>query len=216
MKIAVLIPDRKDRPELLKNCIRMIAAQTVQPDIIEIVDDEPLSNECDITWRYRTGYDRLRKKGIDVIAFIENDDYYSPQYLETMVAAWLQNGQPELLGTNYTIYYHLKLKAHFTMYHNTRASAMNTLIIPDLNVDWCKDSEPYTDMHLWSKLKGVVFRPTKHISIGMKHGTGLCGGHMHLDRLHRYAKHGVQDPDFSFLKNTLDENSFNFYSTFCK
>lgn len=214
MKIAVLIPDRNDRPKLLKNCLRMLAAQSLQPDIIEVVCDAPVSAECDITWRYRTGYDRLRNKGIDIILLIENDDWYSPLYIETMVNAWSNNGRPEIFGTNSTIYYHLKLKAYFTMYHNTRASAMNTLLIPDMNFDWCADTEPYTDMHLWSQLKGLVIRPDKNISIGIKHGDGLCGGHMHNDRLHRYTKFGVQDPEHTFLKKILDPESFNFYSKY--
>ena len=212
MKIAVLIPDRGDRPTLLENCKRMMQAQTLQPSVVHVVDYAPLSDKCDITQRYRIGYDALRNQGFDLIALIENDDYYSPLYLETMVDAWEAEGRPNIIGTSYTIYYHLRLKAYFTMYHSTRASAMNTLIKPDLNFEWCADSEPYTDMHLWKTIPGIVIKPNKHISIGMKHGTGLCGGHMHNDRLHRYTKYGTQDADHTFLKETLDQNSFNFYS----
>jgi glycosyltransferase involved in cell wall biosynthesis len=217
MKIGVLIPDRNDRPELLANCLRMLKAQTLQPDVIELVNDpSPFKpDEKDITWRYRTGYDRMRKRGFDLIALIENDDYYSPNYLETMVAAWNDAGKPNIIGTDYTIYYHLKHKAYFTMHHTTRSSAMSTLIIPDMDFPWCDDKEPYTDMHLWKHIKGVVIRPGKHICLGIKHGTGFCGGHMHVDRIHRYIN-GIQDDDQIFLKSVLDSESYKFYSNFNK
>lgn len=214
MKVAVLIPDRGDRPRFLKNCLRMMAAQTLQPHITCVVSHAPNSPECDITERYRIGYEALKNQGVDVIALIENDDFYSPYYLETMVNAWEKAGKPDLLGTGYTIYYHLKLKSYFTMHHSTRASAMNTLIKADLNFDWCADNEPYTDMHLWKILKGVVIVPKKPISIGIKHGEGLTGGHMHVDRLHRYTKHGTDDSDFKYLQSVVDETSFNFYSKY--
>lgn len=230
MRIAVLIPTRNDRPLFEANCLRMIQEQTIKPDIIELVNDEPLNfnsdgsekpdinNKCDITWRYRTGYDRLRKKNLDAILFMENDDWYRNTYIETMLKGWNEAGRPELFGTNYTIYYHMKLKSYFTMNHSTRSSAMSTLIKPDLNFNWCKDSEPYTDTHLWTmtNLKGATFNPGKHITIGMKHGVGMCGGNSHINRLERYThhRHSTQDKDQSFLKRNMDEKSFKFYSEY--
>ena len=214
MKIGLIIPDRGDRPLFLKNCLRMMENQTVKPDIIELVDDAPMNYKCDITWRYRTGYERLRNKGVDVICLIENDDWYSPFYLETMANEWEKNGKPDIFGTNYTIYYHIKLRAYFTMHHTTRASAMNTFIVPNLDFKWCPDEEPYTDIHLWKIAKGLVIKPNKVISVGIKHGEGLCGGNMHKDRLHRYEQHGTKDNDFHYLKQIMDERSFKFYSEY--
>jgi len=213
MKFAVLIPTRNNRPELLKNCLRMISNQTVHPSHIEIVDDAPISEKCDITWRYRIGYDRLRNKGFDVIFFIEDDDNYHPTYFELMLNKWQQFGKPELFGTNYTIYYHIRLFAWFTYHHHDRSSAMSSMIKPDMNFAWPVDHEPFTDMWLWQKLKGVTFTPDSHICIGIKHGTTITGGRSHIDRLHRYIN---KDEDKSFLKSVCDEQSFNFYSNFIK
>jgi hypothetical protein len=215
MKVAVLIPDRGDRPKFLENCLRMMKEQTLQPDIIEVVNDPPLSDACDITWRYRIGYDRLRNRGIDVIALIENDDWYHPNYLEAICHNWKMTFRPDILGTNQTIYYHLEKRGYYTMYHDDRSSAMNTLIKPDLNFEWCEDSEPYTDMHLWSVLKGRIVSVVDVTSIGIKHGVGLCGGNMHTTRLKRFER-GTQDPHYNFLKKTMDEPSFNFYSNYFK
>ncbi len=240
MKIGVVIPDRGDRPEFLKNCMRMLAGQTILPAELVVVGPEKVApgEACDITKRYRTGYDMLRGKGLDVIAFMENDDWYAPDYLERMAEQWELAGRPDLLGTAYTIYYHIGLHAWLTMEHRRRANAMNTFIKPDLAIDWCADSEPYTDIHLWqptpkspkgdfeknSSQKPVVFaadmnstvervgyfniikpkpgyggggidtRVTfspmevfkRHISVGIKHGVGLCGGRNHTNYLERY------------------------------
>lgn len=216
MKLAVLIPDRGDRPRFLENCLRMIKAQTLQPDIIELVNDPPLSADRDITWRYRIGYDRLRKKGIKLIALMENDDFYHPTYLETMVAHWNDQGRPDLIGQDHTIYYNIRVFGKFTFNHKTRSSAMNTLIKADLDFPWCPDNEPFTDIHLWchAGLTGVTVRPERNICIGIKHGEGLCGGRSHIDRLERYLPD--QDKDHSFLKAHMDAESFKFYTNYYK
>lgn len=311
MKIGVVIPDRGDRPEFLKNCMRMLAGQTVLPAMVVLVTTpkspsrvrrdetkgdfekdssqqpassalrapspqvekgnsqqpasrfttvyvESVAGVCDITKRYRTGYDLLRGKGLDVIAFIENDDWYAPDYLERMGEQWELAGRPDLFGTAYTIYYHIGLQAWLTMEHRRRASAMNTLIKPDLNITWCADSEPYTDIHLWTPplnpLKGtlnegpvvftadlnslveregcfnvikpkpgyegggigtrVTFNPMevfkRHISVGIKHGVGLCGGRNHTNYLERYK---FEDRGMVALRSWIGAEACAFYKS---
>jgi hypothetical protein len=211
MKIGVIIPDRGDREKFLQNCIRMIEAQTIDQSMltVKIIDYKPLSDAVDITQRYRIGYDYFRNGGFDCILLMENDDYYSPNYIQTMIDKWIELGKPDLIGTNYTIYYHINERAHFTMNHSRRASAMNTLIKSDLNFNWCVDHEPYTDLHLWKTLQGVTFYPGEIISIGIKHGVGKCGGRNHVDYLHRYIN---KDPNSEFLSTHMDQESFNFYT----
>lgn len=207
-KIAALIPTRGDRSEFLANCLRQLNAQTIPIDHIELVDDQPQSHHSDITWRYRIGYDRLRGKGFDIIFLWEDDDYYSPDYIEVMLAAWEKQGRPNLFGTRYTIYYHIMLRKYFTMLHDDRASAMNTMIKPDMNFPWCNDADPFTDMHLWFRpeFDRKLFKPHKHIAVGMKHGLTLTGGKSHVDRYNRYI-----NDDNGFLKETLEEASYNFF-----
>jgi hypothetical protein len=208
MKIGVIIPDRNDRSELLKNCMRMLEAQTVQPDVVELVNYEPKTDKCDITQRYRTGYNNLRNKNLDAIFFIENDDFYHPTYIETMASKYINEGKPLLLGTAYTIYYNILINKWFKFQHLTRASAMNTVIKPDQQIDWGKDENPYTDAWLWNKHKGVIFEPQSVIAIGIKHGIGMQGGKFHLTDFDRYREN---DQNMMFLKNHMDEKSFKFY-----
>jgi hypothetical protein len=210
LKIGVIIPDRGDRPGLLKNCERMILSQSLMPTYICIVNFTPSDDKCDITKRYKYGYNKLRNKGLDLIAFIENDDWYSPDYLKFMAGKWLEFNKPDLLGTKETIYYHIKLKKWFKMYHNFRASAMNTLIRPDMDFEWCPDHEAFTDIFLWNKLENrKLFHAPELHSIGIKHGIGKCGAKCHTDKLNRFI---FDDPNFDFLKSNIDKESFIFYS----
>lgn len=208
MKIGVLIITRGDRPKFLEQAKKMLKQQTLQPNEICIVDDEPLSNDIDITYRYRIGFERLKDK-VDVIIFVENDDYYSPKYIETMVTAWVENGKPELFGIAETIYYHLKLKAFNIIKHDGRASAMSTMVSTKLDIDFPKDNEPFFDLHLWKTYKGVTFKPKEPINIGIKHGIGKCGGKGHLLSF-RYDN---EDTEMKWLKSKVDNESFKFYSS---
>lgn len=212
MNIAVLIPDRGDRPLFLKNCLRMLKTQTIQPNTILVVDEKPKSDDKDITYRYRIGYDALRNKGIDIIFLMENDDWYAEEYIETMLNYWEEKGRPNLLGLNHTIYYNINWRIYYTMHHTVRSSAMNTLIKPDLNFEWCVDNYAYTDIWLWNTISNwAIINPEKEICLGIKHGVGLCGGVAHVDARERYEN---EDPNFEFLKKTIDQESFNFYSKY--
>ncbi len=212
MKLALLIPHRNDRPRFLSHLQYMLSRQTMQPEIIHYVDYEPESHQKDITQRYRRGYDYLRNEDLDAILLMEVDDYYAPNYIETTVNAWIEAGKPDLFGQRSTIYYHLKQRGYFTMYHEQRSSAMSTLIRPDLTFPWCPDSEPYTDVWLFSKLKYALFQPISPICIGIKHGDGLTGGGSHVDRLERYRKPpATRDDSMAWLLDHVDPISFEFY-----
>ena len=125
-----------------------------------------------------------------------------------MLTEWINHGKPEIFGTNYTYYYHIGMLKFKKLVHFRRASAMNTLIKPDLNIVWPVDNDPYTDLNLWKQLNGVTFTPKEIISIGIKHNIGKTGGQYHNSKLNRYEN---SDPNMMFLKEHLDINSFKFY-----
>ena len=193
---------------LLAHCLKMMNRQTLKPAEILIVDFPATSKAVDITKRYRVGYESLYSKGFDFIAFIENDDWYAADYLEIMAANWKKYGRPDIFGLRRTIYYHIHQAAWFPMNHITRSSAMNTIIKPNLKIKWPLDHDPYTDIALWEQLNGITHSPNKEICMGMKHGTGLCGGANHTDFMHRYIN---LDSDQSYLLSIVDNDSFKFY-----
>lgn len=242
IKVAVIVPDRNDRPDFLKNCIRMIEAQTRKPEIFEIVNYEAECNDCDITTRYKIGYANVSRAGADCVLFMENDDWYSDRYIEFMVSEWVSKGQPNLLGHQYTIYYHLGLRKVSVFHHMHRSSAMNTLIKAGESFGWGSPKNPYTDSYLWTNVyknynwSRVTVTPPKLICLGMKHNVGKVGGEFHstgLDRFKRnsdvtppsllmkslgnawweYSKVKLNgDQSLDYLRRNIDEDSFDFYS----
>lgn len=181
---------------------------------VAVIDEGKLTpgEGFDIVPRIRLGFEELKKYNVDVIAIMENDDWYSQQYLNYIVSQWEKHNRPDLFGTSYTIYYHLKFKAWYRFEHSQRASLMNTLIKPDAKFEWPVDNEPFLDIHLWANIRNrMIFVPDKHYSMGIKHGVGLCGGGMHEDDKMNRLRFPYPDPDGSFLKEHLDHTSFNFY-----
>lgn len=217
IRIGIIIPTRGDRPLFLENCKRMIEAQKfLGTALVCIVDNAPESDAKDITKRYRHGYDSLRGHLLDVIFLIEDDDFYAPDYFTTMLQAWESVGKPDLFGTRQTIYYHLKLRRYYTMFHEQRSSAMSTMIKPDLNFAWCPDTEVYTDNWLYSQLQYKLFKPDKIICLGIKHGVGKTGGEAHTTNLDAYYKMSTaaDDENLAFMKQVMDVDSFEFYSNY--
>jgi len=230
MRIAVIIPDRNDRPAFLEKCLDMMNKQTIRPNVLILQNYEAESDKPDITQRYRRGYEMvLPELNVDVIFFIENDDYYKPDYIETMLSMWELNGKPDIFGTAYTVYYHIGLRKYFTFHHPERASMMNTMIKPNLKINWPPDHESFTDMHLWTRpdcFNGSrkTFTPNAILSIGIKHGVGLCGGRQHSTGLHRFtisggmgneANGGRDDAELKWLyQHVKEESMFEFYKSF--
>ena len=218
-KIAAIIPDRGDRPEFLQNCFRMMANQTMPPEIFLINQKSPMKeNEKDITWRYRTGYDQIRGKGFECVFFVENDDYYHPQFIETMYKAWIMHNKPQVFGPNYTYYYNIVQRLCVKLTHLRRSTMASTMMLPDLNFNWPVDTDPYTDSWIWTraKLRGITWCPENQIFIGIKHGFGLTGGQFHTDKIEYYNQHGFSDTELKWLSQNMDQQSFNFYSRLIK
>lgn len=179
MIIGALIPDRGDRPQLLELCKYMLSRQTRKPDFIQLVNYKPKGPEYDLTARVRLGVDILKRKGCSCIFIIENDDYYSPEYIDKMSAAWLSNGSPDLLGISSTYYYHIKRAEYTILRHSGRSSLFCTVISAKADIPYPTDNTIFLDLHLWAKMKGIAIDFKYPIAIGIKHGIGLTGGSGH-------------------------------------
>jgi hypothetical protein len=206
MVIGVLIPDRNDRPDFLNHCLSMIRKQTLKVNHIQLVNYPARTKDFDLTQRVRFGVEVLKEAGCDCILIMENDDWYSEDYIETMVNAWVNENKPDIFGTEYTFYYHLHKRAYNLLEHKSRASLMNTLISSSAVIKFPPDNEVYLDLFLWKELKGKTFKPIKPIALGIKHGVGLCGGNGHNSM--RYKN---EDQNLTVLKNFVDSDSFQFY-----
>lgn len=206
MKIGVIIPDRGDRPEFTKQCLKMISAQLRKPDLLLHVNYAPESNSPDLTQRVRRGFEQAKEQGCNVVLIIENDDYYHPDYIGFMIMNWLAEGCPEVFGIEQSVYYHIGKREYSRIDHSGRASLMNTLIRTDAKIEWPDDSEVFLDLNLWKQLQGQTIKTSQTISIGIKHGIGLCGGSGHTTMRYEHT-----DAQMHWLKKCTGED-FKFYS----
>lgn len=209
-KIGVIIPCRgKERKEFVEFCLDQISRQTLQPDEILVVDEEPKSNKPDITYRYRMGFKELAGRGCNLMIVVENDDAYSKEYIETIYNRWKLARRPELIGISHTIYYNIFTQKWVRLEHKGRSSMMSLAVTPAVNkIKWCPDEYSYTDMHLCKSLKGVYIDLEKPICVGIKHGIGLCGGGGHVTEWRNFDQ---QDIDYKYLSTLVDERALSFY-----
>jgi len=202
MKIGLAIPTRGDRNIFLSKCLQMMNNQTRKADLIHVVSEAPKSEDKDITYRYKKAFKYLFKQGCDVVFLIEDDDFYSEEYIETMLTEWIQAGKPDVFGTDSTTYYHLNRRKYKTMKHVNRSSAFSTMVTKEvMNIDFPKDNEPFLDMEIWKQLNGKTFAPANQICLGIKHGVGLSGGRGHNENF----PYDFEDENLGFLKSVVGE-----------
>ncbi len=210
IKIGVLCPHRNDRPQFLTEFKKHIMNQVMQPHIMHFEDYEPESGDIDVTQRYKRGCEHLfRIMKCDVVLFMEIDDYYSPQYIASMILEWKKANRPAIFGIGYTIYYHIFQQMYVTIPHRSRASAMSTLVTRSiLNMTWPKDNNPYLDADMWNKILGKTFIPRAPICVGIKHGIGMVGGGAHNgDNAH----YNMKDHGGIWLRGIVGESNYKFY-----
>lgn len=175
---------------------------TTKPDFICHVDYSPKSDRFDLTERIKYGVNEVLNKGIDNVFIIEEDDYYEPDYFETM-----RLGTNDFVGCNQTTYYNIQNKTWQTMEHRGRASLFHTgFKISALNgFRWPSDDHVFLDIVLWQHAKNAKFVEQK--AIGIKHGIGLCGGRGHKMTMKN------SDPDFNWLSQHVEKEALEFYKS---
>jgi hypothetical protein len=212
IKIAVVIPDRGDRPLFIEQCMRLIKKQTRPPDDVILVNYKPINDKTDLTLRYRIGFTEAFSKGANIVIVFENDDWYDEKYIEIMEQEWIKNGMPDVIGINKTIYYNINTNQYVELSHPGRASMMSMAVGKGiLNMKWCADDYTYLDWHIWNFAKGlrkVSVMQYKPICVGIKHGIGLCGGVGHINNWKNYNK---TDKDWAFLETIIPAQDIKFY-----
>lgn len=194
-----------------------MSMQTKQLHGMVVVDDAPKDpNVKDITYRYRTGLARIFEEypDCDLVALIEDDDYYHPEYLNNMCYHWIQMGRPSTFGYGDTYYYHLGLKAKHYQLHRERSSAFTTFMTRDLlNMNWPADNHSFVDIDIWKQFPGVTITAERPLAIGIKgYKEGAhFGGMGHNDKWSTYLK--GPDHDLAWFRTMLDPESFKFYKS---
>lgn len=204
MKFATITPTRGDRPELLEFCNYQLNRMERKPNASFFIEHKPENNKVDLVYRVVLGLQEAVLSGVDFVFIIEDDDYYDPTYFNHIPDA-------DFIGEQNTIYHNLRNKTYQNYAHPGRSSLFTTgFKISALDgFKWPHDQERFLDIALWryanDSKKKIAYRETG--AIGIKHGTGLCGGKGHVTRM----KH--TDNNLEWLKEHVDSTAYEFYKS---
>lgn len=182
------------RPEAFALCERWMHCQSVKWDQWIVVDDcdpaTPMNMGQEVirpAWRWRKGQNTQAAclaaaldavKG-DVVAIIEDDDYYAPDYLAQML--WLLDGVA-VAGEMRAIYYnvaHRKWHRHQNTGHASLCQTIfKTTVLSDFRAALQQSCE-FIDIHFWSRVAAAGLVPVRlndsHLCIGIKGLPGRAG-----------------------------------------
>lgn len=221
------------RPEAFTLCEKYVERQTVKPSQWLVLDDDEIPTVCTMGQEYhywpecrgRGSLARKIKRALteklitgDAIVFIENDDWYAPDFIQWCIAG-LRNFS--IYGEGRALYYNVKHRYWFEHQNLRHASLCATAIRGDffpLLLTQCMSSdEPYVDELLWRRCttQNRVADPYAHPSRfrrsvgikGMPGKSGYGGGHRGRD------KAAVDDLTQIKLRSLIGKDA-DFYASF--
>lgn len=159
----------------------------------------------------------LKKVTGDVIAVMEDDDYYKPDYLNRMVML-LRTGVAAV-GLSQSRYYNVKIGAHKTMFNYRHASLSQTILdkslLPALNKA-VNSGELYFDIEFWKRIQqenhpNILVGNTSY-SIGIKGMPGKPG----ITESHRVYRDYIIDSGAKVFNDWLGEKDSKLYTNYYK
>lgn len=143
---------------------------------------------------------------VECIFFIEDDDYYRPEYLERMMQYWDGGG---LLAETNTIYYNALMR-HYLVNANTAHGSLFQTAMSPLAIPYLKKvlHERFIDFALWRSTPGGKLFHEYDLAVGIKGlpGRGGIGGG------HATVPNGfMRDLDMRFLKYKIGDEDAKLY-----
>ena len=226
MKVSVITPTR-DRSEAFTLLERWMGHQTRQPDQWVVVNDGVVPYEYEYD-DYFPGVQEVInrvpkpeeghslcgnvKEGLaavkgDLILFMEDDDWYHPDYIQYMARAFLKS---PVVGASPAAYYNVAYRRARQLRNTGHASLAGTGVADSLAwlVKQVADrGRPFIDMGLWRYARehqGLIFRNIhqdgRKLHVGIKGMPGIKGiGNGH-------QPYGNSDPKMEVLKNWIGED----------
>jgi hypothetical protein len=195
--MITLITPTGDRHISFKICEQWMSRQTIPYHQWIVVDDGkvptvPVQNQTYIRREpSSTGHRSLADNMLvalkavkgDKIIIIEDDDYYSPNYLKTM-SDWLNRSN--IAGETKAIYYNIRDRYYYQNQNTKHASFCNTgftekNILPLTRI--CESHDSFLDIKFWHTAYGSksLYNTQQKMCIGMKcmpGRMGIGGGHL--------------------------------------
>lgn len=224
---VTLITPTGDRPEAFALCERWMSCQDFDGGQVQwiVVDDGLVPTRCTIGQQYLRRLPRpddpahtltinlrtaLPHIAADRILFVEDDDYYGPAYVSTMLR-WLNDA--DLVGEVGAKYYHLRIPGWRWYRSHTHASlcrtGLNRRVLSAL-AEACASDHPSIDMRLWEGWCGSRHRfrdraGDARLCVGIK---GLPG---RLSPLHHSRKGYRLDRGFRQLRRWVGDEDARAY-----
>lgn len=237
MKITV-ITATGGRPLGFKLCELWMKRQTLKPDQWIVIDDFKVPTKCTMSQElirrepfWKPGQMTLQKnllEGLkiatgDIILFIEDDDWYDPNYIKNMAKKFKDYTRHDsvansslLIGEAISFYYHIRNNSYYYFNNINHASLFQTGFTKDLIpqvVELLRKYEEvlYFDGHLWKELKScekITFLTKLPWSVGIK---GL-----HWERIaptfgHISGLNFLDERYFSMLRKVVKEETCDLY-----
>jgi hypothetical protein len=234
MKVSVITPTG-GRPMAFELCELWMSRQTRQPDEWIVIDDFEFPTKCTMGQKVirRTPFWDLNS-GItlqlnlleafkiiegDIILVMEDDDWYSPDYIKNMVEKFqtpdFENKTPHLIGAGLYVYYNIN-NFTYSYHNNINHSSLSQVafckkLIPQISVLLKYFSKVmFFDMELWkwTKCNKTIFLTKKPWCVGIK---GLPGrpGVMHE---HRKKLDYLDTKELDKLKEWIGKEDFEIYN----
>lgn len=226
MKISLLTPTGM-RSEAFKLCEKWVKKQTIPYHEWIVVCDSPSKpTKCTMGQKFIKGPVEWKKglntqranmnAGIeaftgDILFIIEDDEYYSPKYLESMVSLL---GTAHIAGISASRYYHIGVPGYKILQNYRHSSLCHTVmrksVIPRL-LRAVNSGEFYFDIYLWKYCRedGVPLAliNNTNLSIGIKGMPGRAG----LSNGHKPEGY-ISDHNLSVLKGWLGKDVMEYKS----
>src|SRR5690606_12782395 len=191
------------RPELLEFCKHQVSRMNLKPDKHYIIDYPPKDATKDLVPRLLEGIRRAQKDGFDYAFVIEDDDAYPSDYFEKMY-----HPKYDIVGDDYTMYYHISNNGYHEQNHPHRASLFTTgFRISSLAKIALPMGSVFADIEIWNyaKRNRLLRKFVNSGAVGIKHGIGVVGGIGHRQKYRKF------DHDWSVLASKVDSDALQFY-----
>jgi len=223
--IALITPTGA-RPDQIRLCSKFMKAQTIK-DVVWIIVDDALPRSTDFIkedfkegwtiekiypepfWQFgqntqgrniAAAMQRVKELNPDAIFIIEDDDYYSPTYIEKMLVK-LQGY--DLAGERNTIYYNVRLRRWCrngnALWSSLFQTAFTMAVVPVFEKLY---GEKFIDLELFKNIRNKNLFNDGDYGIGIKGQPGRAG----IGAGHGWIRNMIPDPDMSKLREFIGED----------
>jgi hypothetical protein len=237
MKVSVITPTG-GRPIAFELCELWMSRQTKQPDEWIVVDDFPIATKCTRNqhvirrtpfWSPNSGHtlqlnliEAFKIVTGDIILIMEDDDWYSPFYIENMVKKFLtlnsEGSAHHLIGAAIYPYFNIDnftYHIHNNIHHSSLSQVCFTKrLLPQMEVllNYFKHAH-FFDLELWgyARCNKTMFLTKTEWCVGIK---GLPGRPGVMDE-HRKPL-PFPDPKFLQLEKWIGKEDVEIYKNYIK